>query len=170
MEKYDLYDNNRLPLGKSLTRGEDPAHGENRMVVHLCIFNSKGEMLIQQRVASKKLFPSLWDITLGGCAISNETSVMAVRREMKEEIGIDHDFSNSRPYFTINFNRGFDDWYIMHKDIDISTLTLQKEEVVCVKWASLDEILALLKDNKFIPYKPSFISALFDFKDGRGLY
>ena len=170
MERYDLYDNNRLPLGKTLTRGEDPAHGENRMVVHLCVFNTKGEMLIQQRVSSKKLFPSLWDITLGGCSIAGETSQESVHREMLEEIGIDHDFSNTRPHFTINFHRGFDDWYLIHLDLDETTLTLQKEEVQGVMWASVDKIVDLLNNNQFIPYKESFIRALFDFKNGRGLY
>ena len=171
MEKYDLYDDERLLLGKTLTRGQEPGKGENRMVVHICIFNSKGEMLIQQRVDEKKFFPSLWDISVGGCSVAGETSRMAAHRELLEEMGIDLDFSKKRAFFTINFHHGFDDWYILNNmDIDISTLTLQADEVQGVKWSSLDEILDLLKDNKFIPYKPSFISALFDFRIERGLY
>ena len=171
MERYDLYDNERKPLGKSLARGEEPGKGENRMVVHICIFNSKGEMLIQQRVAEKKFFPSLWDISVGGCSIAGETSAMSAHRELQEEMGIDYDFTNTRPFFTINFHHGFDDWYILNnKDIDISTLTLQADEVQAVKWASVDEILDLLKNNQFIPYQASFISALFDFRKERGLY
>ena len=41
-----------------------------------------------------------------------------------------------RPAFTMNFSEGFDDFYLVNKDIDISKLKLQYEEVKAVKWAS----------------------------------
>ena len=170
MEKFDLYDDDRLPLNRSLTRGTTCGENENRMVVHVCIFNSKGEMLIQQRVSTKKSWPNLWDITLGGCATTKETSKDAAHRELLEELGIDYDFSHTRPHLTINFPHGFDDYYLLSLDsLDISTITLQKEEVSAIKWASKEDIIHLLKENKFIPYHQSFVLSLFDIKDQYGV-
>ena len=67
MERFDLFDDERKPLGKTIERGQKPGKGENRMVVHISIFNSKGEMLIQQRQSTKQNWANLWDISVGGC-------------------------------------------------------------------------------------------------------
>lgn len=168
MEKFDLYDDDRIPLGKQLERGQKCGEGENRQVVHVCIFNSKGEMLIQQRVNSKKDWPGLWDFSLGGCAIAGETSKEAAHRETLEELGLDYNFTNHRPHLTINFEKGFDDYYFIEMDLDIKELTLQESEVQAVKWATKEEILSLRKDNKFIPHIETFIVSLFDLRLQRG--
>ena len=49
MEKWDLYDKHRNKIGKQITRGDDMTPDEFHLVIHVCVFNSKGEMLIQQR-------------------------------------------------------------------------------------------------------------------------
>ena len=170
MELFDLYDDNRLPLGRALPRGSALATGENRMVIHICIFNSRNEMLIQQRVSTKSFYPSVWDISAGGNCVSGESSQDSAHRELLEELGIDYDFSATRPYFTINFEHGFDDFYLLSKDIDISTITLQAEEVANVKWASMDEILKLYDEGVFLPYPRDFLIALFTLKNKRGLF
>ena len=89
MEKFDLYDENRNKLNITINRGDKLPENTYRLVVHLIIFNSKGEMLIQQRHPHKKNWPSLWDISVGGCVTAGETSVEAMIRETIEEIGID---------------------------------------------------------------------------------
>ena len=53
MESFDLYDVNRNKTGKTLERGNKVPEGLYRLVVHACIFNSEGKMLIQKRVATK---------------------------------------------------------------------------------------------------------------------
>jgi len=52
-----------------------------------------------------------------------------------------------RPFFTINFEEGFDDFYLFREDIDIETLSLQEEEVQCVKWATEDEVYHMLNED-----------------------
>ena len=170
MEFFDVYDDDRILVGKTLERGTKLSEGENRMVVHLCLFNSKGEMLIHQRQSFKKGWPNLWDITLGGNSVAGETSKESVHRELLEELGIDYDFSKTRPYLTINFDNGFDDIYFLEMDLDVDKLKLQYEEVQAAKWASRDEILELRKTGKFIPYYESFLSALFELRTKRGIY
>ena len=168
MEKWDLYDRDRNKIGKQITRGEDMAPDEFHSVVHVCIFNSNGEMLIQQRQPFKQGWPNLWDITCGGSAVAGDTSQQAASRELFEELGIDYDFESMRPQFTINFERGFDDYYLINYDIDLNQLTLQAEEVQAVKWASKEEILELIKQNQFIPYYESIISFLFESRNRYG--
>ena len=126
-------------------------------------------MLIQQRQPFKQPYPNLWDMSVGGGSVAGETSRESAHRELLEELGIEHNFENERPYFTINFENGFDDFYFIEKDIDITTLTLQESEVQAVKWASKEEIIDLRKREQFIPYYESFIIALFDMRLRRGL-
>lgn len=46
MELWDIYDINRIKTGKTVMRGETIKQGGFHLVVHVCVFNSKGEMLI----------------------------------------------------------------------------------------------------------------------------
>ena len=48
-EVIDLYTADRIPTGQTILRGDKPPADRYRLVVHVCIFNSKGEMLIQKR-------------------------------------------------------------------------------------------------------------------------
>lgn len=162
MELWDVYDENRAKTGRTAVRGEGLPEGGYHIVVHVCVFNSRGEMLIQQRQPFKKGFSNLWDVSAGGSALAGETSAQAAMREVREEIGLDIDLSGVRAKFSASFDEGFDDWYVITKDADISALSLQYEEVQAVKWASRAEILKLIDDGKFIPYFKSAIDMIFD--------
>lgn len=162
MELWDLYDMHRNKMNQSHVRGEKIPEGGYHMVVNVCLFNSKGEMLIQQRAKDKEGWPNLWDITCGGSALQGETSQQAMQRELFEELGIQYDFSKIRPYFTINFNVGFHDIYLIDLDIDLKDVILQEEEVQNVKWATRDEILLMIENKEFINYYPSLIQMIFE--------
>lgn len=167
MEIMDLYDENRQKTDKTYIRGSAQPKGFYRMVVHVCIFNKLGQLLIQQRTLNKKM-PGLWDVTCGGAVSTHESSQMGAQRELFEELGLDIDFKNIRPLVTANFPMGFDDFYVINKDVDLETLSLQAEEVSDAKWASLDEVIKLRREEKFVRYKESFIRFLFDLsKDNR---
>lgn len=168
MELVDLYDENRLPLGRTAERGGPMTPGEYRMVVHVCVFDRRGRLLIQQRARSKFLFPNLWDVSVGGGVDAGETSRQGAEREFREELGVPLDLGGLRPSVTVNFDGGFDDFYILTKDLDLEDLTLQKEEVLAVRWASLEEILDMLDRGTFIPYPEGFLRFLFDMREQFG--
>ena len=107
MEYIDLYDMHRIPTGKTILRGSPVPEGMYRVVVHICIFNSKGEMLIQQRQSTKKHFPDMWDISVGGQVSSGETSELAAQREIYEELGLDIDMSDMRPLASMSFRKKY---------------------------------------------------------------
>lgn len=168
MELFDLYTEDRIPTGKTIERGEKLPQGLYHLVIHVCIFNSQGEMLIQQRQPFKKGWSNMWDITVGGSAVAGDTSRSAAEREVFEEIGLKLSLEGVRPLLTIHFDDGFDDVYAIEQDVDISTLKLQYEEVQAVKWATLDEVLQMIDNGVFIPYHKEYIRQLFSIKNHRG--
>lgn len=167
MELFDLYTEDRIPTGKTIERGEKLPQGLYHLVIHVCIFNSQGEMLIQQRQPFKKGWSNMWDITVGGSAVAGDTSRSAAEREVFEEIGLKLSLEGVRPLLTIHFDDGFDDVYAIEQDVDISTLKLQYEEVQAVKWATLDEVLQMIDNGVFIPYHKEYIRQLFSIKNHR---
>lgn len=168
MELVDLYDENRLPLGRTAERGAPKGPGELRLVVHVCVFDRRGRLLIQQRAPEKFIFPNLWDVSVGGGVDAGEDSRQGAEREFREELGVPLDLSGLRPSVTVNFDGGFDDFYILTRDLELSSLTLQKEEVRAVRWASLEEILDMLGRGAFIPYPEGFLRFLFDMREQFG--
>ena len=66
MELVDLYDENRVPLGRTAERHAPKGPGEYRVVVHVCAFDSRGRLLIQRRAKEKTLWPGRWDVSVGG--------------------------------------------------------------------------------------------------------
>ena len=168
MELWDVYDMNRNKTDRTWVRGEPLQPGDYHVVVHVCIFNSQGEMLIQQRQPFKEGWSNFWDITVGGSAVAGDSSQEAAQRELEEEIGLKLDLQNVRPHITLHFERGFDDIYLIEQEVDLHTLTLQYEEVQDVRWASKEEILEMITTGEFIPYFESIIEFLFDVRKQRG--
>lgn len=168
MELVDLYDENRIPLGKTAERYAPKGPGELRVVVHVCLFDSRGRLLIQRRTESKHIWPGLWDVTVGGGVDAGETTRQGAEREVREELGYALDLSGLRPSVTVNFAGGFDDFFIAVRDLDIGTLSLQAEEVSAVRWVTLEELLTMVDDGSFIPYPKSFLQFLFDMRETFG--
>lgn len=73
----------------SATRGE--CHSGSKLlhpVVHLHVFNSKGELYLQKRPEWKDIQPGKWDTAVGGHVDLGESVEIALRREVREELGI----------------------------------------------------------------------------------
>ena len=161
MERWDLYDSDRNLTGETMLRGNPIPPGRFHLVVHICVFNPAGQMLIQRRQPFKQGWSGMWDVTVGGSAVAGDNSRTAARRELKEEVGIDHDFSGAAADVSISFPDGFDDYFLLEMEPDPASLTLQYEEVAEVKWATKEEIFAMIDEGTFIPYHKAFLEFLF---------
>ncbi|PLX22690.1 MAG: NUDIX hydrolase [Salinivirgaceae bacterium] len=57
-------------------------------VVHLHVFNSKGELYVQKRPSFKEIQPNKWDTAVGGHVSFKETPQKALEREAFEELNL----------------------------------------------------------------------------------
>lgn len=76
-------------LTGAATRGE--CHGGSKKlhpVVHLHVFNSRGELYLQKRPDWKDIQPGKWDTAVGGHIGLGENVETALKREAAEELGI----------------------------------------------------------------------------------
>lgn len=151
MEYWDLYDEKRNKLNKTVQRGEKLQDNEYHIVVNSWIRNSKNEFLITQRAETRK-FAFMWECT-GGSALKGETSLDAAVREVKEELGIDVDRTTGELIGTTlrhypNCPDIFDAW-LFTSDVSIEDVVIQEEEVCNVMWASVEKIKELYSENKF---------------------
>ena len=164
MELWDIYDKNHNITGKTMLRGDAFPDGAFHLVVHVCIFNSRGEMLIQQRQPFKDGWPNMWDITVGGSAVAGDSSQKAAERELLEELGLELDLTDTRPHLTVDYEVGFDDYYLIEKEVELDKLKLQYEEVQRVKWATKEETFLLLASGEFVPYYKDLLGLLFEMR------
>lgn len=71
------------------TRGE--CHNGSKLlhpVVHLHVFNSRGELYLQKRPEWKDIQPGKWDTAVGGHIDLGESVEIALKREVQEELNI----------------------------------------------------------------------------------
>lgn len=156
-EIWDLYDENRVPTGKTVERGKQDGCAAYHIVVVVAVKNTKGEYLITLRDKSKEFFGGLWEFT-GGSALAGESSEKAALRETKEETGIDHKNSKRTLLFTktrvwddgkLGWHGDFWDYWLFEADFPIENVVLQRGETADAKWASREELFALDKEGKF---------------------
>ena len=164
MELWDLYDKNRKLTEHTMVRGDEMQPDTYHLVIHVVIFNSKNQMLIQKRKYDKVINPDIWDISVGGSVTAGETSQQGAMRETEEELGLSIDLHNQPPHLSITFERGYDDIYIVNREADLAALVVPNEEVSDVKWASIEEIYQMIDDKTFISYRKSLIQLLFDMR------
>lgn len=87
-EYFDIIDESCNIIGKA-TRKE--CHGNRSLahcVVHVLVFNNKGELYLQKRSINKDIQSGKWDTSVGGHLNLGESFDQAVYRELKEELGI----------------------------------------------------------------------------------
>lgn len=133
--------------------------------VHVWILNDKNEILLQYRCADKKLYPNTWDCSFAGHISAGESSIEAVLREGKEELGIDVNLENLNFVFTnreeikfeqINSNE-FVDIFVLRQNVDINDLNFQKEEVSDAKFVSLEKFFDLIKNGAVLPHDVEYL-------------
>lgn len=89
-EWLPLVDNEGKIVGKA-QRSE--CHSNKELlhpVVHVHIFNNKGELYLQKRPETKDTQPGKWDTSVGGHISFGESLEQALKKEIREETGLEN--------------------------------------------------------------------------------
>ena len=169
MEYLDIYDENRKWLGYSRPRGASYMPGEYHLIVHVCLMNERGEMLIQQRSDSVAKWPGMWDLTIGGHVLAGETPEQAAERKVQEELGLQIILSEAGTVEMTIQNR-LDTIFVVPvkcvREYDgdaehlLKKIVPQEEEVKAVRWASIEEIRSMIVAGRFLGYPMDIIEKI----------
>ena len=107
------------------------------------IFNSQGELLLQQRAASKYHSPNLWTNTCCSHPRIGETNQQAGERRLEEEMGLKDPL---KEVFSFVYNAPFDNGLIEYEydyvlvGYSDAIPQINPEEVASWKWLSLEAV------------------------------
>lgn len=157
MEQVVLVDEQNNEIG---TADKDTVHTSNtplHRAFSLFLFNSKKELLVTQRAFSKKTFPGVWTNTVCGHPRPGETEAEAVKRRLRDELGIKvAEVKRVGPYrYRFADKKGIVEnelcpVYIAYSDIDPKP---NLDEVTAWKWIPWVEFLADIKSRPEV-YSP----------------
>ena len=149
MELLDIYDNDGNITGKKIVRGDKSTKlNKNEHIALAVIFieNDNGEFLIQKTSKEKGGYFS----STGGHVDSGETPLEAIKREAKEEIGINIDNDKIEEYGYLSYDMPLRFIYYVKRNVDINDIKVQKEEVEYVKYMSIPEIEELINTHQML--------------------
>lgn len=156
-EWHDIVDNNDRIIGKAQRINFLKDRSLMRRSCHIWLFNSKGELWIQQRSKTKDLEPLYWSYTIGGFVKSGARSKKAIleeaKRELKEELVIETKISLVKVLPLKNLKIGGIVAYLYIGKYD-GAFRLDSKEVKAVRAINLDELLKLYKKKKIKLVEP----------------
>ncbi|MEV4335278.1 NUDIX domain-containing protein [Streptomyces sp. NPDC049597] len=86
-ELLDIVDEQDRVIGQA-PRGEAYARGLRHRCVFVLVRDGEGRVFVHRRTATKLVFPSLYDMFVGGVVGAGETYDDAALREAEEELGV----------------------------------------------------------------------------------
>jgi 8-oxo-dGTP diphosphatase len=162
MEAWDILDENGVLTGKTILRSKTLGPGEYHLVVHIWIFDTEGNTLIQKRADHLCWEPGIWAAT-GGSAIKGEDSITAIIRETKEELGLEILPENvSKIMRTKGASDFCDIWVTKGPRIDFASIKYCSD-VADVRWVTWGVLLEMVRKREFISYENSYFEMLSQF-------
>ena len=154
MEIWDAYDRNGNKTGETLIRDEPIPAGRYHLVCEVLVRHVDGSNLCMIRSRQKPNYPLYPECTAGGSALKGDTPLDCIRRELKEETGIEcNEFEQVNVtvrecYATIFYS------YVCTVDWPKDQITLQEGETEAFQWLSEAEFIELLNSDRMIPGPP----------------
>ncbi len=157
MEQVILVDENDNQIGAEEKLKAHQNGGKLHRCFSILVFNSKGELLLQQRALSKYHCGGLWTNTCCSHPRPGEVTGEAAHRRLKEEFGFDTEF---KELFTFIYRAGFDngltEWEFDH--VFVGTYDGKPdpnpEEIGDYMWISPEELRKDVEENpeKYTPW------------------
>lgn len=135
----------------TMTRAE--AHSGTKHlhpVVHLHVFNSKGDLYLQKRPDWKDIQPGKWDTAVGGHIDLGESVEQALHREVKEEIGITDYTPERLKHYVFESNKEKELVFVFRTVYD-KPINPDKEELADGRFWSQQEIRDNIGKGIFTP-------------------
>ncbi|GEM_PF-15273 len=148
-EKVILVDSQDRPLGL-MPKMEAHRRGLLHRAFSVFVFNSRGQLLLQQRAAGKYHSPGLWTNTVCSHQRDGENSVKAGRRRLHEEMGFTTDL---REIFSFVYRAEFDNGLTEHEFDHVligrfdGTPRPDPSEVGGYRWVYLSDLLKDLHEH-----------------------
>lgn len=149
-EQLPVVDESGNILG-AVTRGH--AHDGSKIlhpVVHLHVFNSRGDLYLQRRPDWKDIQPGKWDTAVGGHIDLGENVEKALRREVGEELGITDFTPESLGHYVFESQRECELVYV-HRCVYDSDIRPSAQELNGGRFWSAAEIEANIGKGVFTP-------------------
>ncbi len=149
-EQFPIVDEDGNILG-AVSRGQ--AHDGSKIlhpVVHLHVFNSRGELYLQHRPAWKDIQPDKWDTAVGGHVDLGENIHQALIREVREELGITDFTPESLGHYVFESKREKELVYV-HRCTYDGDIRTNKDELSGGRFWTKDEITSNIGKGIFTP-------------------
>jgi isopentenyldiphosphate isomerase len=164
----DVLDADGSPTGRTKPKPHIHRDGDLHRSVHVWIITPDGSILVQRRATVKENNPGLWDVSCAGHISAGESAIDAAIREAEEELGIAivpdelQHVATLRERSVLNGGTYIDneihEIYVVHRDIDVSALRLQPEEVDDVRLVKREEFRLL----DLVPHEEEYALILRD--------
>jgi len=120
---------------------------------HLILFNSKNEILLQQRSETKIVWSNLYTFSVDA-TVADESYEDCIQREMQEELGIS--ISAKRLFTFPHFDATDKAWKCVFVGRSDAAITPDPRETQEVRWINVSELQKDITKNPEI-YAPPFI-------------
>lgn len=159
MELWDIYDRDKRVTGRTMVRDDwNLKEGEYHLSVLAVIKRSDGKYLITKRAEDKAWAAGWWEVS-GGAVKSGESSFEAVKREIREETGLD--VSGAKGGFLYDYRRDnikegdnyFVDVYLFEMEFSESDIHLQEEETDGFQIVDYDRIRQYGEEGIFLHFE-----------------
>lgn len=163
LDVYDNYGNKTGKIVNSSCRDDEFKKGEHIAVAIIYIENNNEQFLIQKTSEEKG---GRYSATSGHVE-HNEKPIDTIKREVKEELGIDISNENiiELGYLVVDFPVRF--IFYLKKDIKPSDISLQKEEVESVFYMNLNEIKEVIKNDLMHKAHLNIIDKIMEYKNNK---
>ena len=149
-ELLDIVDEHDEVVGQA-RRGEAMA----KRLRHRCVFvlarREDGRIFVHRRTPAKLVFPSRYDMFVGGVVGAGESYDDAARREAEEELGVTG-LEQPRPLFKFLFDTPQHTWWSMVYEVTCpDEVAPQAEEVAWCTFLTEDQLRRRLPEWDWVP-------------------